>query len=196
MGHAGSFSYYPGKNLGAWGEAGAVTTDDPALQARVAMFREHGQPKKYHHDVIGWNGRMDGIQGAVLKVKLKYLDKANEGRRRAAALYHKLLDGTPGVILPTEASYAYHIWHIYAIRVRERDDLIKHLGDRGIGAGIHYPVPVHLTGAYAHLGYKRGDFPVSEACADEFVSLPMYPELTDEQVDYVAEAVKGFLVNR
>jgi len=193
MGHAGAFSFYPGKNLGAWGEAGAITTNDPALRDQLNMFREHGQKKKYFHDVVGWNARMDGLQAAVLKVKLKYLDRANDGRRRAAARYRQLLDG---IALPLEAGYARHIYHVYALRVEQRDELLKQLGERGIGCGIHYPVPVHLQNAYANLGYKRGDFPVAEACADSFLSLPMYPELTDQQLDTVAAELKACLLQR
>jgi len=192
-GHAGSFSFYPGKNLGAWGEAGAVTTNDPALAERVKMFREHGQKTKYYHDVVGWNARMDGLQGAVLKVKLKYLDKANAGRRRVAALYRELLAGIPGVVLPVEAEYAGHIYHVYAVRVSQRDSLMQKLGERGVGTGIHYPVPVHLQKAYASLGHRRGDFPISEACADSFLSLPMFPELTDAQVRTVATEFKALV---
>jgi len=193
IGDAGSFSFYPGKNLGAWGEAGAVTTNDPALRERLMMFREHGQKKKYYHDVVGWNGRMDGLQGAVLSVKLKYLDQANNGRRRAAARYHELLAGVAGVSLPAEADYGRHIYHVYAIRVQQRDDLLQRLGQRGISCGIHYPVPVHLQHAYANLGYKRGDFPVSESCADTFLSLPMFPELTDLQIETVARELTSLL---
>jgi len=141
--------------------------------------------------VIGWNGRMDGIQGAVLSVKLKYLNKANDGRRRVAARYNQLLAGIPGLDLPVEAEYARHIYHIYAVRVQNRDALMARLGERGIGTGIHYPVPVHLQQAYAHLGHKRGDFPISEACADTFLSLPMFPELTDDQIDAVVTALKA-----
>lgn len=193
IGHAASFSFYPGKNLGAWGEAGAVTTNDAALREKVAMFREHGQKKKYYHDVVGWNGRMDGLQAAVLIVKLKYLENANNQRRRAAAHYHQLLAGTPGLTLPVEAAYGQSIYHIYAVRVANRDHLIQLLGERGVATGIHYPVPVHLQTAYAHLGYRRGDFPVSEACADSFLSLPMYPELTATQVELVARELIGCL---
>ena len=157
------------------------------------MFREHGQHKKYYHDVIGWNGRMDGLQGAVLSVKLKYLDKANAGRRRAAARYSELLAGTDGLILPVEAPYAGHIWHIFAVQVGRRDAIMKQLTARGIGCGIHYPVPVHLQKAYAHLGHRRGDFPVSEACGDSFLSLPMFPELTDGQIEIVVTELKACL---
>lgn len=191
LGQAGSFSFYPGKNLGAWGEAGAVTTNDDGLRERLAMFREHGQRRKYFHDVIGWNGRMDGIQAAVLAVKLRYLTKANNDRRRAAARYHELLAGTPGLTLPVEASYARHIYHVYAVRVADRDKLAARLAGLGIATGIHYPVPVHLQQAYASLGHARGDFPVSEACADTFLSLPLYPEITDGQITTVAEALKA-----
>ena len=193
MGHACATSFYPGKNLGAWGEAGAVTTNDPELRDRMTMFREHGQKKKYFHDVVGWNARMDGMQAAVLSVKLKYLEKANQGRRRAAAQYQKLLAGTPNLILPVEAAYAKHVYHIYAVRVQNRDTLIQRLAERGIATGIHYPVPVHLQKAYSNLGHKKGDFPVSEACADSFLSLPMFPELTEEQVDIVARELKSLL---
>ncbi len=193
IGQAGSFSFYPGKNLGAWGEAGGITTNDPALRETMQMYREHGQKKKYFHDVVGWNGRMDGLQGAVLSVKLKYLDKANDGRRRVAARYNQLLAGTPGLTLPVEASYGRHIYHVYPLRVANRDTILKKLGEHGISAGIHYPVPVHLQNAYSNLGYKKGDFPVSEACGDSFLSLPMYPELTDVQIDAVVAALKAVL---
>jgi len=193
IGHAGSFSFYPGKNLGAWGEAGGITTNDAALRDRMIMFREHGQKKKYYHDIVGWNGRMDGLQAAVLSVKLKYLTKANDGRRRAAALYNKLLAGTPGVILPVEADYGRSIYHVYAVRVEKRDVIMQRMTDRGIGTGIHYPVPVHLQNAYANLGGKVGDFPVSEACGDSFLSLPMFPELTDQQIETVVTQFKAAL---
>jgi dTDP-4-amino-4,6-dideoxygalactose transaminase len=196
IGHAGSFSFYPGKNLGAWGEAGAVTTNDAALRDGIVMYREHGQKKKYFHDVVGWNARMDGLQGAVLRVKLKYLDRANDGRRRAAALYQKQLAGTPGLTLPVEAPYARHNYHVYALRVANRDELIQKLGEKGIGTGIHYPVPVHLQNAYANLGHKKGDFPVSELCGDTFLSLPMFPELTDAQIETVTTELKALLAAR
>jgi dTDP-4-amino-4,6-dideoxygalactose transaminase len=190
IGHAGSFSFYPGKNLGAWGEAGAITTNDAALRERLHMFREHGQKKKYFHDVVGWNSRMDGIQAAVLLVKLKYLDQANDGRRRTAARYQQLLAGTPGLLLPQEAGYARHIFHVYPLRVENRDTLLQQLGERGISCGIHYPVPVHLQKAYAELGHTTGAFPVSETCAQTFLSLPMFPELTDQQIDSVVTQLK------
>lgn len=193
MGKAGCFSFYPGKNLGAWGEAGAITTNDSALRDRIQMFRDHGQSRKYHHDVVGWNGRMDGLQAAVLEVKLKYLDRANNGRRRAAQRYGELLRDIPGIMLPVEADYARHIFHVYAIRVDNRDAVLKRMTDQGIGVGIHYPVPVHLQNAYAKLGHKSGDFPVSEACGNSFLSLPMYPELNDSQIEAVATALRASL---
>jgi dTDP-4-amino-4,6-dideoxygalactose transaminase len=191
MGEVGCFSFYPGKNLGAWGEAGATTTNSTELHQRMAMYREHGQSKKYHHDVVGWNLRMDGLQGAVLKVKLKYLDKANDGRRRAAAQYSEMLKDVSALTLPQEMPYAHHIWHIYPVRVANRDSLMQRLGERGVATGIHYPVLVHLTKAYESMGLKKGTFPVSEACGEEFMSLPMYPELTEDQVSYVVESLKA-----
>jgi dTDP-4-amino-4,6-dideoxygalactose transaminase len=193
LGAAGCFSFYPGKNLGAWGEAGAVITNDASLCEKMMVFRDHGQAKKYHHSMVVWNARMDGIQGAVLKVKLKHLDYYNNGRRSRAALYKQLLSDVEQICLPTEASYGKHIYHIYAIRTQKRDALMKELGARGIGCGIHYPIPVHLQDAYAFLGYKKGSFPVAERCASEFLSLPMFPELTDEQVQQVARELKTSL---
>jgi dTDP-4-amino-4,6-dideoxygalactose transaminase len=159
----------------------------------MQMFREHGQKKKYYHDVVGWNARMDGIQAAVLRVKLKYLDRATEGRRRAAALYQELLGDVSEVVLPGEAAYGRHVYHVYAIRVQGRDEIMKQLGERGIATGIHYPVPVHLQAAYAGLGHKVGDFPVSEACGNDFLSLPMFPEITSDQVALVATELKNVL---
>jgi dTDP-4-amino-4,6-dideoxygalactose transaminase len=190
MGDAGCFSFYPGKNLGAYGEAGAVTTNSAEMAARMRMTRDHGQSKKYHHDLIGWNDRMDGIQGAILSAKLKHLPAWNEARRKHAAMYTKLLRGAAGVAVPEEAAYARHVYHIYALRVKNRDRLMSALGEKGVNCGIHYPIPIHLTDAYKSLGLGRGSFPAAEAAADEFLSLPMYAELTEEQVGYVAEQIK------
>ena len=189
LGHAGCFSFYPGKNLGAFGEAGAVTTDDDDLAARIRMLRDHGQSRKYHHDLIGWNGRMDGIQGAVLQIKLRYLEEATERRRSRAARYNHALAEAEGLVPPAEAPERRHVYHLYPVRVSNRDALMDRLVKAGIACGIHYPEPVHLLGAYSSLGLGRGSFPVSERCADEFVSLPMFPELADEQVDLVAKTV-------
>lgn len=192
MGVAGCFSFYPGKNLGAFGEAGAVVTDSDELAKKIRVYRDHGQPQKYHHDVIGWNARMDGIQGAVLSVKLKYLDQWTESRRANARQYGKLLFGLEGIRLPVERDYAKHVYHIYAMRDPKRDALISFLGGKGVATGIHYPVPVHMTTAYAYLGHKPGSFPVAELAASEFISLPMYPELNAEQITYVCDCIKEF----
>lgn len=194
MGDAGCFSFYPGKNLGAYGEAGAIVTNNTDLANMIRMIRDHGQVRKYYHGCIGWNARMDGFQGAVLSVKLKYLPTWNETRRNNAKLYNSLLNSSNDVVLPREMDYARHVYHIYAIRVKNRETLIAKLAERGINSGIHYPVPVHLQAAYGSLGFKEGSFPVAETCASEFVSLPMFPELTKEQIEYTVRAIKEFLL--
>jgi len=193
IGDAGCFSFYPGKNLGAFGEAGAVVTNNGELKRKIQVLRDHGQAKKYHHDVIGWNARMDGIQGAVLRVKLKYLARANARRRANARLYEQCFAGLNDLIIPKEAGYASHVYHVYAVRVKARDALMRSLADAQIGCAIHYPVPVHLQEAYRSLGLGRGMFPVAEKCADEFISLPMFAELTPEQIAMVAGKVKAWL---
>jgi dTDP-4-amino-4,6-dideoxygalactose transaminase len=189
LGAAGCFSFYPGKNLGAFGEAGAVVTHDPALAERIRMLRDHGQLRKYHHATLGWNCRMDGIQAAVLQVKLRRLEYHNARRQKHADQYARALAGIPQVVLPACASQRTHVHHVYAIRVPNRNAFIRALEARGVGCGIHYPTPVHLQEAYASLGHHRGDFPVAERCAAEFVSLPMYPELTAYQIAAVVDAV-------
>jgi dTDP-4-amino-4,6-dideoxygalactose transaminase len=189
LGVAGCFSFYPGKNLGAFGEAGAVVTHDTELKQKIQMLRDHGQSRKYHHAVVGWNGRMDGIQGAVLSIKLKHLARANAARRAHAHLYTQLFATVEEVITPHEAGYGHSVYHLYVLRLKERDRVLRLLTERGIGCGIHYPTPVHLQEAYRHLGLRRGAFPVAEQCADEFLSLPMYPELTPDQIQLVAEEV-------
>ncbi len=193
IGDAGCFSFYPGKNLGAYGEAGAVVTNDAALADKMRMLRDHGSAKKYYHQVVGWNARMDGFQGAVLSVKLKYLRQWNEGRRKNAALYGAHFAGFNGIVAPTEMSYGKHVYHVYALRVKNRDALITALGEKGIGTNVHYPVPIHLQNAYEFLGLKPGSYPVAEKCASEFVSLPMFAELTEEQISYVSDAVKAYV---
>ncbi len=193
MGVAGCFSFYPGKNLGAYGEAGAVATNDHELAAKIRMLRDHGQSRKYFHRMIGWNGRMDGLQGAVLSVKLRHLSDWNESRRMNAALYDGLLNGEDDIILPREMDYAKHVYHIYAIRVNKRDALADFMAKKGITCLIHYPLPVHLQEAYRHAGLIRGAFPVAERCADELLSLPMYPELTADHIENVAKEIKAFL---
>ncbi len=187
MGNAGCFSFYPGKNLGAYGEGGAVTTNDAELAAKIKMLRDHGQAKKYHHDLIGWNARLDGIQAAILSVKLRHLNQWNELRRQHAQSYAKALSTGNGIILPKEAVYGKHVYHVYAVRLKNRDHILKALAETGISCGIHYPVPLHLTRAYAHLGYEAGSFPVAERCAQELLSLPMFPELKSEQIAAVAK---------
>lgn len=191
MGDAGAFSFYPGKNLGACGEAGAVVTDNEELDRKIRMLRDHGQERKYFHTCVGWNGRMDGIQGAILSVKLKRLDGWNEGRRANAKSYNAALSGAAGIVLPKEADGRKHVYHLYAVRVKNRDNVIEALAKKEISCGIHYPVPLHLQEAYKPLGYGKGSFPVSEEAASEFVSLPMFPELTGEQIAFVAAELRG-----
>jgi len=193
IGDAGCFSFYPGKNLGAYGEAGAVVTNNEELDKKMRMLRDHGQAKKYFHSLIGWNARMDGIQGAILSVKLRHLEAWTEARRRNAKRYDELLRNVPGITVPVEAPNAKHVYHIYAIRVAERDRLIASLVEKDIHCGIHYPIPVHLLDAYKSLNLGKGSFPVAERSAAEFVSLPMYPELTPAQIDRVAGGIATFL---
>jgi dTDP-4-amino-4,6-dideoxygalactose transaminase len=190
LGDVACFSFYPGKNLGAFGEAGAVVTGNADLDQKIRILRDHGQIRKYHHTMVGWNGRMDGIQAAVLRVKLRHLEKGNELRRSHAAHYDQALGGLEEVVLPGKAVGALHVYHIYAICVPERDEVMQFLGNKGIGCGVHYPVPIHLQEAYRSLGYGRGSFPVAERCASAMVSLPMFPELTPTQVEMVAKRVK------
>jgi dTDP-4-amino-4,6-dideoxygalactose transaminase len=196
LGAAGCFSFYPGKNLGALGEAGAVVTNDAELEAKIKVLRDHGQARKYRHTLIGWNGRMDGIQAAVLRVKLKRLESANARRAAHARLYEELLGACEEVITPYVAPGNRHVHHVYAVRVRERDRVLEELGAKGISCAIHYPVPVHLQEAYARLDYGQGSFPVAERCASEFLSLPMYPELSREQVQSVARELRACLGRR
>jgi dTDP-4-amino-4,6-dideoxygalactose transaminase len=196
MGVAGCFSFYPGKNLGAFGEAGAITTDDPDLRTRVQVLRDHGQAAKYLHSMIGWNARMDGIQAAVLSVKLRRLAAANESRRVHARLYNELLADEPRVIRPAVGTDNTHVYHIYALRVQDRDGVLQRMAARGVNCAIHYPVPIHLQKAYAFLGLRPGSFPVAELCAKEFLSLPMYPELTEEQIRFVVSTLKESLLDQ
>jgi dTDP-4-amino-4,6-dideoxygalactose transaminase len=193
IGTAGCFSFYPGKNLGALGEAGAVVTNNEELRNKIHMLRDHGQAKKYHHALIGWNARMDGIQGAALHVKLKHLNRGNQARRANARFYDQHLAEIEEVILPMEADYARHVYHLYAVRVQDRDRILQAMASRGIACGIHYPIPVHLQEAYRFLGHQKGSFPVAERCAEEFLSLPMYPELTQTQLGTVVQELKTLL---
>jgi dTDP-4-amino-4,6-dideoxygalactose transaminase len=193
IGDAGCFSFYPGKNLGAYGEAGAVVTNNEELDRKIRMLRDHGQEKKYYHGAIGWNARMDGLQGAILSVKLKHLPAWNEARRRNAKAYGEALKSVTGIVLPHEAPYGKHVYHLYAIRVKDRDALIDALAKKEIFCGIHYPIPLHLQDAYKSLGYRKGSFPVAEKAAAEFVSLPMFAELTGEQILNVAAGIMEFV---
>jgi dTDP-4-amino-4,6-dideoxygalactose transaminase len=193
MGIAGAFSFYPGKNLGACGEGGAVVTNDEDLARKIRVLRDHGQEKKYHHAVVGWNARLDGLQGAFLSVKLRHLEQWNESRRQNAKRYNELLRGIPKLVTPTEAEGNKHIYHVYAVRVPGRDSLLSGLKEAGINCAIHYPVPIHLQKAYDELGLKAGSFPVAEQCAQEFLSLPMYAELTAEQITFVCEGLRARL---
>jgi dTDP-4-amino-4,6-dideoxygalactose transaminase len=192
LAHAAAFSFYPGKNLGAYGDGGMVVTNDPNLATRLEMLRNYGQKEKYHHLIRGYNRRLDTLQAAVLRVKLKYLKEWNTARRRHAELYHRLLEGS-GVVTPRDADYVESAWHLYVIRTDQRDKLRAHLADRNIGTGIHYPVPIHLQPAYRGLGYKTGDFPVAEAYARQVLSLPMYAELKPESIEWVCETVRDFI---
>jgi dTDP-4-amino-4,6-dideoxygalactose transaminase len=194
MGKAAAFSFYPGKNLGACGEAGAITTNDEAMAARMKMIRDHGQAKKYYHDMEGYNGRLDSIQAGWLSVKLRHLAKWNESRRILARRYHELLvEVKDAIAIPVEAAWTKGVYHLYVVRVQDREALQAGLAEAGIGTGIHYPIPLHLQKAYEHLNYKPGSFPVTERVAAEIVSLPLFPQLSIEQQDQVVGAVKKFL---
>jgi len=193
LGDAGCFSFYPGKNLGAYGEAGAVITNNQPLAEKIRILRDHGQPRKYFHTVVGWNGRMDGIQGAVLAAKLPHLPAWNEARRAHARLYKELLSGVSGVTLPWEADYSRHVFHIFALRLPGRDAALQRLTNEGIGCAIHYPIPLHLQEAYRDLAYRAGAFPVAERCAGEFLSLPMFPELQAAQVEFVVGRLRAIM---
>ena len=189
-GDAACFSFYPGKNLGAYGDAGAVCTNDTALADTIAKLRDHGRTKKYEHDEIGYGERLDTLQAAILRAKLPYLEAWTEARRRCAAFYDEALQNVPGVTTPAESSVARHVYHIYAVRVRgNRDSILAALQERGIGAGIHYPIPVHLQPAMRHHGWSKGQFPHSEQAADTLLSLPIYPELSSEQLERVVDAL-------
>lgn len=192
LGTAGCFSFYPGKNLGACGEAGAVVTQDRQLADRIRRLRDHGQSRKYYHDEEGFNGRLDAIQAGILRIKLKHLPGWNGARRAKAEHYGRLLAATPGIECPRQAAYATTVYHLYVIHCDERDWLHNSLRQRGITTGFHYPLPLHLQKAYAHLGYAAGDFPVAERSARRLLSLPMYPELHETQVEYVAACIREF----
>ena len=191
-GICGCFSFYPGKNLGAFGEGGAVIINDESLYNKVQILKDHGSREKYVHEFPGHNYRMEGLQGAVLNVKLKYLPKWTEMRRQKAALYKKYLIDIPQLQLPEEHPDVYHVWHLFVVRVERRDELFQYLKDNQIFAGIHYPVPCHLQKAYEFLGYHKGQLPVTESNAARILSLPFYPELAEAQIIYIVNKIRNF----
>jgi dTDP-4-amino-4,6-dideoxygalactose transaminase len=195
LGHAAAFSFYPGKNLGAYGDGGAVVTSDHAVAQRLEMLRNYGQREKYQHMVRGYNRRLDTVQAAVLRIKLKHLQEWNEARRQHAKTYCRLLAQT-GIAVPRASAVSESVWHLYVIRTDQRDTLKEHFANRGISVGIHYPIPIHLQPAYRDLGYQPGEFPVTEEYARQILSLPMYAELTPEIIGRVAETASEFALTR
>jgi dTDP-4-amino-4,6-dideoxygalactose transaminase len=193
MGHAAAFSFYPGKNLGACGEAGAATTNSESIAKKMRMLREHGQAKKYYHDIEGYNGRLDSLQAGILSVKLRHLAEWNHKRQAAARRYDELLSSVEGITAPQQPEWSRSVYHLYVVRVQDRAGLQKHLGEAHIDTGIHYPLPLHLQQAYKHFGYKQGDFPVTEKVAAEILSLPMYPQLEAEQQRRVVQKAAEFV---
>jgi dTDP-4-amino-4,6-dideoxygalactose transaminase len=196
LGRLAAFSFYPGKNLGAFGDAGAVTTDDDELADRVARLRDHGRVSKYEHAEVGWGERLDTLQAAVLRVKLERLEAGNAARERLARRYDEALAGVGDLVLPARVDGRSSAWHLYVVRTGRREELLAHCHAAGVQAGVHYPVPLHLQPAWRHLGYARGDLPVTEAWAAECLSLPLYPELPEEAQDRVVRAVRGFFGER
>jgi len=196
MGRAAAFSFYPGKNLGACGEAGAITTNDAGMAEKMKMLRDHGQSRKYYHAIEGYNGRLDALQAGILHVKLRRLKAWNELRRERAAEYSRLLANCDAIRLPWEPSWSRSVYHLYVIRTSDRDGMMQHLKEAGIGSAIHYPVPLHMQRAYASMNYSIGDFPVTESCATEIVSLPMYPQLSLENLEKVVREVQAFCAKR
>lgn len=192
MGRAAAFSFYPGKNLGACGEAGAITTNDSAAAEKMKMLRDHGQSRKYLHDLEGYNGRLDALQAGILHIKLGHLKSWNDSRRAKAVEYNRLLSDCAGISIPREPSWSRGVYHLYVIRSRDRDNMMKQLKVKGIGSAIHYPIPLHLQKAYTSLNYNLGDFPVTEGVSGEILSLPMFPQLDAEQQAFVANEVQAF----
>jgi len=198
MGLAAAFSFYPGKNLGACGEGGAVTTNNEEIAQKIRMLRDHGQAKKYYHEFEGYNGRLDAIQTGILRVKLKHLSDWNEKRRQNASLYTQHLTLNTQhltlntIITPYEPTWSKAVYHLYIIRIQKRDELQKYLQEKGISTGLHYPIPLHLQKAYGRLGYVEGDFPITEKVAREIISLPMFPDLTKKQIEYISSKIEEF----
>jgi len=192
FGALGCFSFYPGKNLGAYGDGGAVTTSDKELYEKIKMLRNYGSPKKYHHDIVGYNSRLDTIQAAILNVKLKYLEEWNRKRLSNAKLYNQKLSGIGDLILPQIDGDNSSVFHLYVVRTKKRDELLKYLKANGVQCGVHYPVPIYSLKAYLSLSLTEKDFPVTERLSKEILSLPMYPELTQEQIDFVVDKINKF----
>lgn len=192
LGIASSFSFYPGKNLGAFGESGAVMTNDEKLAKKFKYIRDHGAEQKYTHKIFGHNYRMDGIQGAVLNVKLSHLQSWTESRRKVATLYRRFLSEVTDVKVPKEIPGNKHVYHLFVIQTPKRDELQKYLSEKNISTGLHYPLPLHLQPCFKHLGYNKGDFPVSEKLAENCLSLPIYPEITESQIQYICTAISEF----
>lgn len=191
FGDISAFSFYPGKNLGAYGDGGAIVTNKKELAEKVKMLRNYGQIQKYHHEVKGFNSRLDTIQAAILRIKLRHLDQWNKLRNKWAKTYTRLL-GETSLITPAVENFAHHVFHLYVVRSQKRDELLEFLNKKGVGVGIHYPIPIHLLNSYKDLGYKKGDFPVTEKAANEILSLPMFPELTEEKIRYIVSVIKEF----
>ena len=192
IGDVACFSFYPGKNLGAYGDAGMITTNNEEISKKLKLLRNHGRiTKKYEHEIEGYSSRLDNLQAAILRVKLRHLNKWNDMRRKNARKYNELLNNIDNVIVPYEADYAKHVYHLYVIRIEGRDKLREVLKSKGIATGIHYPIPLHLQLAYNYLGYKNGDFPITEKASQEIISLPMFAELSDEQIEKIVGLVKN-----
>jgi dTDP-4-amino-4,6-dideoxygalactose transaminase len=192
LGDAGCFSFYPGKNLGAYGDAGMVVTNSKEIADKLKLLRNYGQPQKYQHVMMGYNRRLDSLQAAVLRAKLRHLDYWNDARRRAAKLYDEMLEGAAEVKTPYRAEESTHVYHLYVIQHPRRDQLLQHLKDRGVYGGLHYPTPVHLQPCYEHLNKPAGSLPVTEAIASRVISLPMFAEITEEQIKYVCDCIRSF----
>ena len=193
IGDVACFSFYPGKNLGAYGDAGMITTNREEIAQKVKLLRNHGRiTKKYEHEIEGYSSRLDNLQAAILQVKLKYLNKWNNMRRKNARKYKELLNNIGGIITPYEADYAKHVYHLYVIRTEDRDKLREELKSNGVTTGIHYPIPLHLQPAYNYLGYKRGDFSITEECSQKILSLPMYAELSEDQIVEIVKLISNY----
>lgn len=193
IGDVACFSFYPGKNLGAYGDAGMITTNSEEIAQKVKLLRNHGRiTKKYEHEIEGYSSRLDNLQAAILRVKLKYLNKWNGTRRKNARKYNELLNNIGGIITPYEADYAKHVYHLYVIRTEDRDRLREELKSNGVTTGIHYPIPLHLQPAYNYLGYKEGDFPITEECSQKILSLPMYAELSEDQIVEIVNLISNY----